>query len=95
MESVWFVGWCLSFPEQFLLFQCSFYTFQCSLNTFTFVAKYQVSYLLAYLCSLSIHLLCGEIFIELIYYGENKYLKFDELDVDTTTWVKEILQMVQ
>ena len=24
-----------------------------------------------------------------------KYLKFDELDVDATTWVKEILQMVQ
>ena len=24
----------------------------------------------------------------------HKYLKFDELDVDATTWVKEILQMI-
>ena len=26
--------------------------------------------------------------------GKYEYLKFDELDVDATTWVKEVLQMV-
>ena len=65
-----------------------------SFYTFTFVAKYQLSYLSAYLCSLSIGLLCGDIYIEYIM-EKYKYLKFDELDVDATTWVKEILQMVQ
>ena len=57
---------------------------ECSFYTFTFVAKYQLSYLSAYLCSLSIGMLCGDIYIEYIM-EKYKHLKFDELDVDATT----------